>query len=51
MKPLCIYKRRYKDNIGMDFKGLGYDTDIISYAQVRDQWKDFVKTGMNLWVP
>jgi hypothetical protein len=43
---------RYVDNIKMDLREIGWGgIDWIDLAQDRDQWRAFVNTAMNLWVP
>jgi hypothetical protein len=45
-------RRRWEDNIKMDFMDIGMDgTNWIQLAQDRVRWWDFVNTVMNLWVP
>jgi hypothetical protein len=44
-------RRRWEDNIRMDFREIGWGgMDWIYLAQDRDQWRSFVNTVMNLWV-
>jgi transcription termination factor 2 len=44
-------RRRWKDNIKMDLRGIGIDgANWIQLAQDRVQWRAFVNTVMNLWV-
>jgi hypothetical protein len=36
----------------MDLRDIGWDSmDWIDLAQDRDQWRDLLKTVMNLWDP
>jgi hypothetical protein len=51
-RPLGRPRRRWEDNIRMDFreKGLG-DVDWIYLAQDRDRWRALVNTVMNLLFP
>ncbi|KAJ4442286.1 hypothetical protein ANN_12154 [Periplaneta americana] len=45
-------RRRWKDNIKMDLREMGYDDrDWINLAQDRDQWRAYVRAAMNLRVP
>jgi hypothetical protein len=45
-------KRRWEDNIKMDFREIGIDGENwIWLAQDRIQWRAFVNTVMNLRVP
>jgi hypothetical protein len=45
-------RRRWMDNIKMDFRETGWDGMVwIDRAQDRDQWKAIVNTVMNLQVP
>jgi hypothetical protein len=40
------------DNIKMDLREIGWDgMDWMDLVQDRDQWRAFVDTVMNLWVP
>jgi hypothetical protein len=51
-RPLGRPKRRWEDNIKMDLGEIWIDgANWIRLAQVRVQWRDFVNTVMNLWVP
>jgi hypothetical protein len=51
-RPLGRPRRRWEDNIRMDLGEIGIDgANWIQLAQDRVQWRDFVKTVMNLWVP
>jgi hypothetical protein len=51
-KPLGIPRRRWVDNIKMDFKEVGWDgMDSIVLAQGRDQWTALLNTLMNPRVP
>ena len=51
-RPLGRTRRRWVDNIRMDFQevGCGY-MDWISLAQDRDSWRTLVSAIMNLRVP
>ena len=51
-KPLGSPRRRWEDNIKMDFREAGCDPgDWITLAEDRDQWRSYVRAVMNLWVP
>jgi hypothetical protein len=51
-RPLEKPRRRWVDDIKMDFREIGWDgMDWINLAQDRDQWRDPVNTVMNLRVP
>jgi hypothetical protein len=51
-RPLTRPKRRWEDNIKLDLRGIGIDgANWIRLAQDRVQWRAFVNTVMNLWVP
>ncbi|KAJ4425795.1 hypothetical protein ANN_27420 [Periplaneta americana] len=42
-------RRRWEDNIKMDWREVGYDDrDWIDLAQDRDQWRAYVRAAMNL---
>ncbi|KAJ4427411.1 hypothetical protein ANN_25033 [Periplaneta americana] len=42
-------RHRWKDNIKMDFREVGYDgRDSINLAQDRDRWRAYVRAAMNL---
>ena len=51
-RPLARPRRRWVDNIRMDFQevGCGY-MDWIGLSQDRDRWRTFVSAVMNLRVP
>jgi hypothetical protein len=50
--PLGRPRRRWEDNIKMDFRETGIDeANWIQLAQDRVQWRACVKTVMNLRVP
>jgi hypothetical protein len=45
-------RRRWENNIRMDLREIGWGgMDWIDLAQDRDQWRAFVNTVMNLWIP
>ncbi|KAJ4436784.1 hypothetical protein ANN_16916 [Periplaneta americana] len=49
--PLGRPRRRWKDNIKMDLREVGYDDrEWINLAQDRDQWRAYVRAAMNLRV-
>jgi hypothetical protein len=51
-RPLGRPRRRWVDNIKMDFREIGWaGMDWIELAQARDQWRALVNTVMNLRVP
>jgi hypothetical protein len=51
-RPLRRPKRRWEDNIRMDFQevGCGY-VDWMELTQDRDRWRALVSAVMNLRVP
>jgi len=51
-RPLLRPRRRWMDNISMDFQevGCGY-MDWIELAQDRDRWRTLMSAVMNLGVP
>ena len=45
-------RRRWVDNIKMDLREVGCDLeDWIALAEDRDQWRAYLRAGMNLRVP
>jgi hypothetical protein len=51
-QPLGRTRRRWVDNIKMDFRGIGWGgMDWIDLAQDRDQWRALVYAVMYLRVP
>jgi hypothetical protein len=51
-RPLGRGKCRWVHNIKMDLRRVEWDgMNWIDPASDRDQWKGFVNTVMNLWVP
>jgi hypothetical protein len=51
-RPLGRPRRRWADNIKIDFREIGWDgVDWIELVQDRDNWRALVNTAMNLWVP
>jgi hypothetical protein len=50
--PLGRSRRRRDDNIKIDLREIAWDgMDWIDLAQHRDQWRNLVKTVMNLRLP
>jgi len=50
--PLGKHRRRWEDNIRMDFQEGGWgDINWIDMAHDRDRWRALVKEVMNLRVP
>jgi hypothetical protein len=51
-RPLGRPKRRWVDDIKMDFREIGWcGVDWIDLARDRDQWRALVNTVINLRVP
>ena len=50
-RPLGRLRRRWEDNIKMDFQEVGGAGDWMELAQVRDRWRALVNTVMNFRVP
>jgi hypothetical protein len=51
-RPLGRLRRRWVDNIKMDFLEIGWGgVDCIGLAQDRDKWRALVNAVMNLRVP
>jgi hypothetical protein len=51
-RPLLRPRRRWEDSIKMDLREMGIDgANWIRLAQDRVQWRAFVNTVTNLWVP
>ena len=44
-------RRRWEDNIKMDFRDVGWGMGWIDLAKDRDKGLAFVNAVMNLWVP
>jgi hypothetical protein len=51
-RPLGRPRSRWENNIKLDLREIGIDVaNWIRLAQDRVQWRAFVNTVMNLWVP
>jgi hypothetical protein len=50
-RPLGRPRRRWEDNIKMDFQELGWGMDWIELAQDKDRWRTVVNAVMNLRFP
>jgi hypothetical protein len=51
-RPLGKHRRKLEDSITMDLREMGWlDVDWIHLAKDTDQWRAFVNTVMNLWIP
>jgi hypothetical protein len=51
-RPLGRPRRRWEDNIKMDFQEVGWGgMDWIDMAQDRDRWRALVSAVMNLRLP
>jgi hypothetical protein len=51
-RPLGRPRRRWYDNIKMDFREIGWGgMDRIDLTQDRDQWRAFLDAVINLRVP
>jgi hypothetical protein len=50
-RPLWRPRRRWEDNIQMDFQDVGRESRTIDLAQDRNRWGAIVNAVMNLWVP
>jgi hypothetical protein len=51
-RPLGRPRRSWEDNVNMDLGEIGIDgANWIRLAQDRVQWRAFMNTVMNLWVP
>jgi hypothetical protein len=48
-KPLGRPRRRWKDNIKIDLREIGFGD--VDWIQDRDRWRSLVNTVMNLRVP
>jgi hypothetical protein len=50
--PLGRPRRRWEDNITMDFKEIGINTgNWVDFAQDRNYWRALVNATLNLHVP
>jgi hypothetical protein len=51
-RPLERSRRWWEDDIRMDLREIEFEgANWIRLAQARVQWRPFVSTIMNLWVP
>jgi hypothetical protein len=50
-RPFGRSRRRWEDNIKMDFQEVGCGMDWIELAQDRDRWRAVMNAVMNLRVP
>jgi hypothetical protein len=51
-RPLGRPRGRWEDNVKLDLRDIGIDgANWIQLAQDRVNWRAFVNTVMNLWVP
>jgi hypothetical protein len=51
-RPLGRPKHRWKDNIRMDLREIGWmGVDLMHLVQDRNQWWSLVKVVMNFWIP
>ena len=51
-RPIGRPRRRWEDNIRMDFEEIGINTgNCVDSAQDRDYWRALVNAALNLWVP
>lgn len=51
MDTLGRYRRRWKDNTKMDFRGLGYEVvNLSNLSQDRGQWPYLVNTVTKIFV-
>ena len=49
--PVGRPRRRWEDNIKMDFQEVGGGGDWMELAQDRDRWRALVNTVMNFRIP
>jgi hypothetical protein len=47
MRPLGRPRRRWKDNIKIDFQEVGWGTEWIDLISDRDRWRALVNAVMN----
>ena len=50
-RPLGRPRRRWEDNIKMDFQEVGRSGDWMELTEDRDRWRALVNTAMNFRVP
>jgi hypothetical protein len=51
-RPLLRPRRRWLDNIRMDFVEVGWDeVDWVGLAQVRNRWRGLMNSVLNFRVP
>jgi hypothetical protein len=51
-RPLGRLRRRWEDDIKLDLREIGIGgTNWIQLAQERIQWRAFLNTVMNFWIP
>jgi len=50
-RPFGRTRRRWKDNIKIEFQELGWGMDLIVLAQKRNRGRGVVNAVMNHWVP
>jgi hypothetical protein len=51
-RPLGKPRRRWEDSVMMDLREVGWGgMGWIQLSQDREQWRSFVNTVINLWVP
>jgi hypothetical protein len=50
-RPLAKYRRRWEDNIKMDYQEVRRGMGWINLPQVRDMWRALVSAVINLRVP
>ena len=51
-RPLGRPRRRWEDNIRMDFKEIGINAgNWVDSVQDRDYWRAFINAALNLQIP